>query len=104
MSPVEPAVLAMTPKRRMEMWKNDPSDPAMPIVILGDGKWIRLNVVGAIIWELCTAENTVSRIVDTVATRFPDVGREVIEADTIAFLEEFDRRRIIVLDYDPLAP
>ncbi len=95
-------VLAMTPKRKVDLWKRDDSNPTRPIVIMGYNNWVTLNAVGAMVWERCTAERTVAQIVDEIMAQFVETPREQVEKEVVEFLRELDHKALLVLDYDPL--
>lgn len=103
MSATGNAVLEMTPKRKIDLWKVDDANPEFPLVVMGYGVWIRGNFVAHQVWEMCTGEKTVSQIVDAVLAKYPAEPRASVERDVVEFLTEFDQKKLLVLDYDPLA-
>ena len=98
----EEKILAMTPRRKLDLWKVDEASPDMPIVIVAFGTFIRINRVGAVVWELCTGENSVRAIVDEVARQCPGISWQQIATDVLAFLHALDKKGVLVLDFDPL--
>jgi len=99
----EKAVLEMTPKRKIDLWKVDDTNPEFPLVVMGYGVWIRANFVAHQVWEMCTGERTVAQIVEAVLAKYPAEPRASVERDVVEFLTEFDQKKLLVLDYDPLA-
>lgn len=103
MSEAGKGVLEMTPKRKLDLWKVDDTNPEFPLVVMGYGVWIRANFVAHQVWEMCTGERTVSEIVEAILAKYPAESRAAVEQDVIEFLTEFDKKKLLVLDYDPLA-
>jgi hypothetical protein len=99
----EKAVLEMTPKRKIDLWKVDDTNPEFPLVVMGYGVWIRANFVAHQVWEMCTGERTVSEIVEALLALYPAEPRAGVERDVVEFLTEFDQKKLLVLDYDPLS-
>lgn len=95
-------ILEMTPKRKIDLWKKDESNAEHPLVIMGYGALINVSPVGAMIWEMCNAQTKVSDIVDAICSRFPAEPKLHVQQDVIEFLQEFDKKDLLVLNYDPL--
>jgi coenzyme PQQ biosynthesis protein PqqD len=64
---------------------------------LGDGAYYAVDEVGAMIWERCDGEHSVSDIVAELCTEF-DAAADVIRADVLEFVDELRRERLLVLD------
>ncbi len=99
----EKSILEMTPKRKIDLWKKDDSNPELPLIIMGYGAWIKVNRVGDMIWEQCTGATTVSEIIEALCRTYPSAPKTQIEQDVMEFLQEFDKKGLLVLNYDPLA-
>ena len=57
--------------------------------LLVDGQeLLRLNAVGALLWELADGSRTLAALVDELAARFPDQPRDRLAADAETFLAE----------------
>jgi hypothetical protein len=97
------SVLGMKPKRKFDLWKRDEHNEKMPLIIMGHGVYVKVNHVGAVIWQMCTGENTVEAIVSTICRKYQTNQTARVRRDTIDFLREFDRKGLLVLNYDPLA-
>ncbi len=68
------------------------------VLILADASEINvLNRVGSLIFELSDGTHSVSEIVDEITRQF-DTSREQAESDAMAFLEELERQKVLLLE------
>jgi hypothetical protein len=68
------------------------------VLILADASEINvLNRVGSLIFELSDGAHSVNEIVDEITRQF-DISREQAESDTLAFLAELEKQRVLLLE------
>lgn len=71
--------------------KGDDAGEEGTLLLVDGGQIFELNLLGADIWKLCDGRRTVGDIVNTLHGEY-DVGREELERDVSAFLEEMRER------------
>jgi hypothetical protein len=64
---------------------------------LADGAYYAIDEVGAMIWNRCDGEHTVSDLITELSAEF-DAGPDVIRADVLEFVSELRRERLLVVD------
>lgn len=65
------------------------------MVNLGTGACFRLNHVGAELWSLLAAGNTVGGSIDSLGARY-DITREILEAEAIRLLTDLLSAGLVV--------
>jgi hypothetical protein len=61
-----------------------------------DTTLVLLNELGAVVWELCSREQSMETLTATLSERFPQADEQVIRADVAAFVDRL--RELDLLD------
>ena len=85
--------LQSRPRRVERVLAQDAGDEVILLDSRG-GEYFTLDAVGAFIWQRCDGESPVERIVEDLCSSF-DAQRTVVEADTLEFLAELARQRLV---------
>ena len=64
---------------------------------LDDGGYYALDEVGALIWDLCDGERSVSEIVAELCAEF-DAPADIIRADVLEFIGDLRREQLLVVE------
>jgi len=59
-----------------------------------------LNVVGAMIWEMCDGKHTEDSILENISSTFKDVARADLEKDIKSFIKDIENRGLIGYIYE----
>ena len=60
-----------------------------------------VNAVGALIWELIGSGNEIDRLVHEIQSRIDDPPADLVD-DVDQFLNELEKRRLVILDEAPV--
>jgi coenzyme PQQ biosynthesis protein PqqD len=67
------------------------------IVLADSGEVTVLNSIGSRVWELADGSRSVGEIVETIVAEY-DTTREQAEQDVVAFLQELEQGKMLVLN------
>lgn len=59
------------------------------------GKILKINSIGVLIWEMLDCRMTKTEIVDALCVRFPEQPKEIIQTDVDAFVAELTKQHIL---------
>jgi len=92
-------VLTKYPSRSSEMASRIIENETV-VVIPQEGIVEVLNNTGSRIWELMDGKKKTQEIIDILVPEF-EVSKEVLQTDTIGFLEELADKKMVVLSDEP---
>jgi len=70
-------------------------DDAVFLVQTGDQSMFHLNALGGAVWRLLAHPTTIGEMSGVLATAFPDVAVDRIDADVTKLIRQLDRRRLV---------
>ena len=93
----EPDVLHESRLRRVDGIVSQETQGQTVLLRLEDGGYYALDEVGAMIWDLCDGQRSISDIVALLCEDF-DAPEEVVRTDVLEFVDELRRERLLVID------
>ena len=62
----------------------------------------RLKGLGRIIWHMLDGKHTISKIIDNLCHELESTERETIKNELLIFLEMLKKRKVIIVNWDPI--
>ena len=85
--------------RVTEAWKYDGKE----VIVIGSNHLLRLNEMGASLWQKMDREHNVQQIIYSIIEEYPQVCKETVRSDVIDFLNNLVAEKLIVLEKDALS-